>query len=81
VFKSRNTQKTSSSDTTSRQQCIWGITTATPQSQGGYIAGLRGAGGWRLEVVYFAYYPHFGVLAGEVRSAAAWPGMTKKTLE
>ena len=27
---------------------------------------------------YSGNYPHFIVLANEVRSAAAWPGMTKK---
>jgi hypothetical protein len=31
-------------------------------------------------VGYFEYYPHFGVLTGEVRSAAAWPGITKTDL-
>jgi hypothetical protein len=31
-------------------------------------------------VGYFEYYPHFGVLTGEVRSAAAWPGMSKTRL-
>jgi hypothetical protein len=31
-------------------------------------------------VGYFEYYPHFDVLTGEVRSAAAWPGITKKRL-
>ena len=29
---------------------------------------------------YSGNYPHFSVLANEVRSAAAWPGMTKKRL-
>jgi hypothetical protein len=59
---------------TSSQQCIWGIITATPVTRGVYIAGMRGPGG----EIHRIFYPHFGVLAGEVRSAAASAWNDKK---
>jgi hypothetical protein len=68
----------------SRQQCLalgHNYSYINPsQSQGEYIqyiAGLRGPVRWGTSNIT----PISVVLAGEVRSAAAWPGITKKTTE
>ena len=75
MFKTKKQRKMSGFATASRQQCIWGITTATPVTKGVHS---RSEGPWRWGTSRIT--PHFDVLTGEVRSAAAWPGMTKKRL-